>query len=442
MMHRQPHTITPVVACMAAAFGLGAGSQALASGFAVPELSTAGIGTANALVANPDERGAIVYNPAAMAFHDQSTLNLGTLFISPDFSVDIPGGGGDSQGADWLVAPMIQAALRINERWSAGLGVTAPFGLETRWPLNTFPQLTGTAQLPPPPFGPGGSIPLSPQPTQSKLEILDFTPTATYAITPEFAVSAGVDIYWAKTAELNSSLTQLEGDGSGFGFNLSAMYVKDRFSAGINFHSASTVNIDGYYSALNPTLVALGALPPSQTAEMDLNLPWRLQLGVRYEVLEDKVAVELDWTRTGWSEFEEIKVTGDIAGATLINDQNQWDDANAIRLGATYNLTDATQLRLGYSYDETGQPDQYFSARVPDNDRNLFGIGVAHKLGNGWQLEAGYMYVRFDDRNYRADRAYDLREPAEVNGTSALDGDYEASAHLVGIEVSKGFDLF
>jgi len=414
-------------------------ANTLASGFAVPEISTAGIGTANALVANPVDRGAVPYNPAAIAFHDQSWLSVGSLLIGPTFSVDTASGNQDSAGADWLAAPMVQAAVKINERWSAGFGFNAPFGLETRWKTDTFPPLTGSIALPPPPFGPGGSVPASPQPTSSSLEIIDFTPSVTYAVTDELAVAVGADIYWVKSARLNSSLTQLEGDGTGLGFNLSALYAKGPFSAGINFHSGSTIKVEGTYSALNPTLVLIGALPTSQTAELDLDLPWRLQLGARYE-LTPALAVEFDWTRTGWSSFDEIKVKGDLNGAILSRDVNDWSDANAYRLGLTYQLQAQTQLRFGYSYDETPQGDSHFSARVPDNDRHLFGIGVGHSLGDGWELEAGYMYVMFQDRNYRSTTPY--LGGAEINGTDAINGDYEANAHLIGLEVSKSFDAF
>lgn len=411
--------------------------QAFGSGFAVPEISTAGIGLANALVANPRDRGAIPYNPAAIAFHQGSWLSVGSLLIAPHFSVDTSSGGHDSEGANWLAAPMIQAAIRLDERWSAGLGINAPFGLETRWSTGTFPALTGRVALPPPPAGPGGSIPASPQPTRSNLEILDFTPTVTYAVSDALAVSAGADIYWVKSAELDSSITALEGDGTGWGFNLSALYVTGPFSAGINFHSSASVRVDGTYSALEPTMVMIGALPPSQTAELDLNLPWRLQLGVRYQ-LTPALAVELDWTRNGWSSFDKIEVKGDLDGSTILRDQNEWDDANAYRLGLTYQLQDRTQLRFGYSYDETPQGDGHFSARVPDNDRHLFGIGVGHNLGNGWQLEAGYMYVLFEKRDYRSATPY--LGGGEINGTNAINGDYDAHAHLIGLEISKSFD--
>jgi long-chain fatty acid transport protein len=433
--HRSFRRAAIPAALPAALLAVFAGAQtAQASGFAVPEISTAGLGTANAMVANPDERGAFAYNPAAMAFHEKSSLALGGLLIGPSFTVRTDSGRHDSEGADWLIAPMVQAAIRINEQWWAGLGVTAPFGLETRWPLGTFPKLTGVAPPPNPP------VPLSPQPTQSKLEILNFTPTASYRVNENLALSAGADFYWAKSAQLNSSITQLEGDGSGWGFNLSALYVKDALSLGINFHSAASVELDGTYTAMNPLLVAAGRLSPSQTGELDVNLPWRLQLGARYEI-NPKLAVEVDWTRTGWSEFDEIKVTGGLNGSTLIQDQNQWDDANAYRFGATYQLLDQTQLRLGYSYDETGQGDDYFSARIPDNDRHLFSVGVSHALSDGWQVEAGYMYVMFTERDVSGVRPY-AGSGGEINGTDAIAGEYDAHAHLIGLEISKTFDAF
>jgi long-chain fatty acid transport protein len=436
----------PALAISGAIVGAGLSSSVSASGFAVPELSTAGIGTANALVANPVDRGAVPYNPAAIAFHDQSWLSVGGLLIGPMFSVENAGGKQDSAGADWLAAPMIQAAIRVNDRWSAGLSVNAPFGLETRWKTGAFPALTGTIPLPPPPFGPGGSVPASPQPTQSNLEILSFTPTATYAISDELAIALGADVYWAKSTTLNSSITQLEGDGIGLGFNLSALYAKGPFSAGVNFHSSSTINVEGSYSALNPTMVLIGALEPSQTAEVDLDLPWRLQVGARYE-FTPALAVELDWTRTGWSSFDQLKVKGDLNGATLFEDVNDWKDANAYRLGATYRLQDQTQLRLGYSYDETPQGDAHFSARVPDNDRHLFGIGVGHSLGDGWQIEAGYMYVMFVDR--RSDVEADIAlagELEEGGGAGVLDAVDELGlvhveqvhGHLAGDQLDLG----
>jgi len=56
-----------------------------ASGFSVPGgLSIAGLGTADTLVANPDEVGALPDNPAAMSFHQIRSLALGLTAVWPN----------------------------------------------------------------------------------------------------------------------------------------------------------------------------------------------------------------------------------------------------------------------------------------------------------------------------------------------------------------------
>ena len=399
-----------------------------ASGFMLPEASTAGIGLSNALVANPDERGAFAYNPAAMGFHDGSSLALGTYFVGPNFSVDTASGQHDSQGAEWMAIPMIQGAFALDARWRLGFGVSVPFGLETRWSDGTFPAVSGTRSL-------GGySIPLG-HPLTSKLEILDFSPTASYRLTDDLSLSAGLDIYWARQAKLDSTLGTLSGDGHGFGFNLGALYRQGAWSLGAAYRSSATLDLEGDFTPKSSVLVALGRLARGQSAELEFSVPWRLQLGARY-AFDERLAVEFDISRTGWSTFNDIKVSGKHSGAVIFVDQNDWNDANAYRLGATYQLRDQTQLRFGYTYDETGQDDDHFSARVPDNDRHLFSLGLAQSFGNGLSLEAAYMYVHAVDRDYRGVRPY---TGSDLNGSTALAGDYGMDAHLIGLELVKVF---
>lgn len=425
--------IARLMATIMAAGAVGAAGTSGASGFSLPEASTAGIGLANALVANPEEIGAFAYNPAAMAFHDTSSAALGAVMIGPNFSVQTASGNHDSQGADWVVGPMFQGAFRVNDDWRIGLGLTAPFGLETRWTDGTFPALSGTVRIPvPPPLDP--NVPRG-QPTTSKLEVLDLSPSAAYRVNENLSVSAGLDIYWVKTAQLDSTAGRLSGDGSSLGFNLSALYRYAAWSVGAAFRSSASVGLEGDYDPLSQTLVAIGRIAPAQSAKVDIDLPWRLQLGARYEIT-DALAVEIDWTRTGWSEFSTLEVKGKNTGQVIFSDTNDWDDSNAYRIGATYQLRPETQLRFGYSYDETGQSDAHFSPRVPDNNRHLFGIGVAQALGNGFSIEAGYMYVKADERRVRSSVPY---VGGDINGTTAVNGNYEMDAHLIGLEVSMAF---
>jgi long-chain fatty acid transport protein len=431
-MNRQ---IARAIASAIAAGAVSTAGPTFAAGFSLPEASTAGIGLANALVANPEETGAFAYNPAAMAFHDTSSVSLGALLIGPSFSVRTASGEHDSQGADWTPAPMIQGALRVNDDWRIGLGITAPFGLETRWADGTFPALSGTVPVRkpvPPPLDP--NVPRG-QPTASKLEIIDFSPIVAYRVNENLSLSGGLDIYWVKNAQLDSTAGRLSGDGTDVGFNLSALFRYEAWSFGAAYRSGATVGLEGNYRPLSPTLVAIG-FPPAQGAEVDVDLPWRLQLGARYAINE-ALAVEVDWTRTGWSRFSKLEVKGTRTGDRIFTDTNDWNDSNAYRIGLTYQVLPDTQLRFGYSYDETGQGDAHFSARVPDNDRHLFGIGVAQSVGNGISLEAGYMYVKANDRTVRSNIPY--RPGGDINGTDAINGDYEMDAHLVGLSVVMVF---
>lgn len=388
-----------------------------ASGFALPELSVTGLGLSNAIAANPVERGAVPYNAAAIGFHEKSWVDAGLLLINPHFEVKTASGDHESHGADWVAAPLLQGVWKIDERWGLGLGINSPFGLETKWKVGTFPQL---------------STPLPLQhPTQSKLEILSVVPTVSYRFHDALSVAAGVDYYWVKTGILDTGMVDVEGDGNAWGWNLSALYRQGPWSLGVSYHSAATANLSGDYKVSPPLPARL-----NQDVNLDLDLPWRLQLGLRYEVNRD-LAVEFDLTRTGWSKFKQIEVVSDSSGQPIATDTNNWHNANALRLGLTYLIQPRTQLRLGYSYDKTGQPDSHFSARVPDNDRHLFSIGLGHDYGEGWSVEAGYMYVLFEDRKVDSSTPYvPLRD---VNGTSALNGTYDAHANLLALSVRKTF---
>ena len=407
--------------------GLGAlavSPAVLASGFAIPEFSIAGIGTSNALVANPEEVGAIVYNPAAMSFHEHSSVTAGLMFFLPTLEVTTASGSWESDGESTVLIPSFQGALKVHERFSIGLGVSAPFGLETVWPVGTFPQLST-----PLPVAPGVTLPPGLfHPTQSKLELVAVTPTVAYRVNDSLSLAAGADYYNARELRFNTGRVRIGGDGDGWGWNLAAMYRSGPFSIGASYHSNTTIDLDGSFDASGS---------PSIAANADLDLPSRFQLGIRY-AFTGKLAAEFDWTRTGWSDFTEIVVSSTATGTALTRSANHWDNADAFRLGMTYDVTLETQLRLGYTYDQTGRSSEYFSARIPDADRHLFSIGAGHSLGNGWQLEGGYMYVLFDDTDYRGNRPFN---PAtgDPNGTSALDGDYAAQVHILGIGVNKSF---
>lgn len=390
---------------------------AQASGFRIPEVSTAGLGTSNALVANPKEVGALPYNPAAMAFHEGTNLSAGLAIIEPNTTYTSPTGvSTDSNPSTPFYVPNAYMMGQINPDLTWGVGVTAPFGLQTKWAPGTFTALTGIAS--------------AAHPTFSKIEMLNLNPNVAYKIGNNLSVAAGVDYYLINDLNLNTTTLDIAGDGDGWGYNLAVMYTAGPLSVGASYRSAVTADVEG-------TVVAFA---PSQSvgASTTVDFPSIFQIGARYQATE-KLAMEFDIDRTGWSTFDRIGINLSapvtaIGGASTINSTNNWDDANAYRLGATYDLQPNTQLRFGYTFDETPQPDSSFSSRVPDNDRQLFSVGVAQKM-NGWTVEAGYMYVLVDDRTINQP-TYTGGDP---NGTGAFNGEYETDIHLLAFGVSTKF---
>lgn len=424
--------------------GLQLGSTStVAADFSIPEASSLGTALSNAVVANPKEKGAFPYNPAAMGFHDRTSVSLGARFISPRVDVDTATGSHDGVGASWITAPLFQAAVRVHDQWRIGLGISAPFGLETRWKTGTFPKLSGgkLARVTP---DVEETLPFGAHPTSSKLETISLVPTLVYRVNPDLSIAAGVDYYRTSSARLDSQLSEAQGDGDGWGWNASVLYRRGRLSLGAAYHSASTFELTGRYRPLNPTLVRLRTIrpdigfPPAQAVKLNLELPWRLQLGARYQMTRN-LAVEFDWTHTGRGRFDELEIKSKATG--LSSNINRWEDTDAYRLGLTYDIRAGTQLRSGYAFDQTGRTDDHFNARAPDNDRHLFSLGLGQELGKGWTLDLGFMYVKVADRNYRGSITYVpvMHSRRGINGSDAIAGKYTARAHLFTVEVRKTF---
>ena len=391
--------------------GISCTGVSLASGFRLPEVSTVGIGTSNALVANTTEIGALPYNPAGMSFHEGKALAAGLTVLNYDLSVTPDGGTKtDNSGEDSFLIPNLFFMARGNGPWSFGIGINSPFGLETKWPDETFPVFAG---------------PLEPvEPELSKIKMLNLNPNLAYKVDDSTSVAFGINHYNVKQVALNTQALKINGSGTGFGFNLGVQKKIGALSLGLSYRSSVDVDISGSFDA---TGIGSGAL----AARTSVEFPDLLQLGAHYQV-NNKLGIELDIEQTGWSSFDVIKVT-DVSGSPLISSINKWDDVTAYRLGFIYQLNGKTKLLFGYSVDE-GVTDEYFSARVPGNDRDLISLGVTHDFGD-WTLEASYMRVTLDDRDYNSTTP----PGAEANGTLAFNGEYESSADLFSVGASMKF---
>lgn len=389
-------------------------TTAFASGFRIPEISTAGTALSNALVANPDLPGALPYNPAAMAFHERGQLLVGVVLVQPDISVKFGSGNtSDSEGKDTVPIPNVFASSRINSAWTAGIAINAPFGLETNWQAGTFSTLS-----------------LAVEPARSKIEMVNTNPNVAYQF-GNTSIALGINRYHVRKLTFNTQAITITGSGQDYGWNIGLLHAQNNWSVGLSYRSAVKVELDGTVDAS-----ALSAAIPASAAKAEIEFPSLLQAGVRYKV-DDKLAVEFDVEQTGWSSFDTIAVNHSSPGIpNPIASENNWSDSWAYRLGATYDLSPTNQLQFGYAYDETPSDDNFFSARVPGNDRQTISMGIAHKQA-GWTIEFAYLYMLADDRKITSSTP--LAPGGDVNGTDALNGTYELSAHLFSVGINTQF---
>ena len=397
--------------------------HATAAGFQIPGTTIAGMATTDALVANPYEAGALAYNPAAMSFHEQSSITFGLVLVQPKTSVIPEGGSGrvyDDPDAPFKV-PNLYLMQALDSDWKLGLNINAPFGLETGWQAGTYPAFSG---------------PLAPlEPTTTRLEMVNINPNLSYRLNSRLSLAVGYDLYMVNEAVFDTRAINIQHDGSGTGWNIAALYRDGPWSFGGSYRSSVRANLNGRFDAES----VLGFAVNTRT---QLDFPDMLQLGVRFQASE-RLAFEFDIERTYWSRFKNLSVyskeslpaAGIEPGSLLVNSENNWDDIYACHFGALFDIDADLQLRLGYTYNENPQSESYFSNRYPNARRHVLGAGAKYSMER-WDLEAGLLYARWKDRVIDNSAVYTGDDP---NGTAAINGKYEIRGLFMGVGASRYF---
>ena len=115
---------------------------------------------------------------------------------------------------------------------------------------------------------------------------------------------------------------------------------------------------------------------------------------MRYAV-NDKLTLNAQVNRIGWSEFDAIRVAyGAAGGDTIVQD---YKDVTTGAIGFDYVANDRVTFRGGVGYDPTPTQDGERTARIPDADRWLFSGGVSVKATDAVTVDTGLTYIAFSD---------------------------------------------
>lgn len=351
--------------------------------------SASAAGQGNVFAADASDASAIHYNPAGMTQLSGMQISAGTSLVGASIKYKGPTGvdaRGDF-GGSVAVPPPSHAYVTINLRdvgisgfgdLSAGLGITTPFGLQTRYPVDG-PFRTAV--------------------TGVNLPLIDIKPTVAYRVSESLSLGLGADIYtfasflgqgqveerfiWPGGGGLPAGTSaEINGNGTAPGFNLSLLYTpfrnadgKPLANIGFVYRSQATFRLDGQFLA-NGFSVADArttvVLPSIYTAAVAL---WP----IREKAREWKLELDIDYV--GWNSVRNLDAHLSTGGT--IPQPANWKNVAVLLLGTEYRwlkpefLPDwDVALRSGYSFTQTPIPDATFNPGILGLDLHEFSLGT------------------------------------------------------------------
>jgi long-chain fatty acid transport protein len=396
-------------------------SGAMASAFALRENSATGMGTAHAGSASAaNDPSTIFNNPAGMTRLSGNQVEAVASVIYPSIhfhGTGTAGGGdgGDAGGAN--VVPAFYAMYDISPDWKAGLAVTTPFGLKTRYNGDWVGRYLGI---------------------NTSVLALDVNPNLAYKVNDWFSVGGGFSAQYLR-ADLDNAVPaaafnatgadardRVKGDSVAWGYNLGVLVEPLQGTrVGVTYRSRMEHSLDGnelFYGT--GALAGLSAL--NSAARASLTLPDNAVLSVTQAVTSRlTIMSDLQWTH--WSTFDALRIEAGVPSVT----EFQFKDTMFYSLGAAYKLTDGWTLRAGAAYDESPVRREFRSVRLPDNDEILLSFGATYEFSDAFRVDIGYTHRFLPDAGMN-DSVNAVSTAGGVT-TSSISGKYDVKADEISI---------
>jgi len=420
------------------------GISLFASGFALFEHSTKGMGMGGAFVARADDATAVYYNPAGITQLEKFNWSVGVTPIQPVVNVsDMSGNAWDADDSLVLV-PSAHITYQMTDKLWLGAGIFAPFGLATTFDENWAGRYNSH---------------------NAEVEGLNLNVNLAYKVNDKLSVAVGIDSlmfdvlleqkilpsavvysqrdaivagivatgldpytadlvfntqFLAPSANLADINQEVSGNQTKVGFNLAVHFQpNDKVKMGISYRSGFKYDIAGEakYRDVTP-----GFILPMESIFFDapgnakIELPEFLYFGLAYAINE-KFDFEVDLWQTAWSSYDKIDLTVENGVGHAISEKD-WSDVWALRMGTEYRFSKSCYGVMGYVYDESPIPDELIDYTLPSNDRQVLSFGVGYKKGN-YSFDASYGYLVAKDRHITA-RPMDFIFESDIDATAHL----------------------
>lgn len=370
-----------LLAAVSAVAMTGIVGEALAGGFAIREQSTYGQGSSFAGIAAGGALSSMFWNPATITQFDGMNSESGVSLIIPDAKHTSGGATVVNNSGDMALVPGSYYSYQFNERFWAGLGINAPFGLGV-----SFPKIWAA--------GAGSAYA-----QDSAAQSINLNPNIAYKVNDWLSVAVGLQAQYLGVKYENflgavPPNLMLKGNGWGFGV-----------TAGVTVKPTSTTTVGlGYRSAINQNIsgkvynnIAGGSNGPIETT---LRLPDTVTLGLRQDINEKfRMLAGVEWSN--WSRIGTARINLKSGGPALapggvsqITLPFQYDDGWLFSLGGEYDVNQQISLRAGVAYEISPVTDAVRTPRLPDNDRMWYSIGATVKdIFPNLSADLGYSFI-------------------------------------------------
>ena len=372
---------------------------ALASGFALYEFSARGNAMGGAVMAGEAEPASLAMNPALITELPGKQIQVGGTLVTATGHV-VYGNYSQESKRQWWPLPNFYYTQQINDRWWAGIGAMARFGLSNDYDDKGWML---------PPAGIGASL------NHVGVTTFSVQPTVAFKATDKLSVSLGAEVQYlnftekirfGNASEIDADLN-LDGDSVAVSGIIALFYkANDKVNFGASFRMRNDHSVKGpnKYDYKNDSPSPLPTTPPFTPVFNpagnfwgDITFPAQLALGVSYRPFE-KLLIEANWTNVFWSCFRAVDIYFDhkpIYGTyglmgTHEGNSKQYQDAYRIGVGAEYTLSDKVKLRGSFIFDKSPLNQEFMDVMLPVDDRYIIGTGAGFKLSENTVLDLSY----------------------------------------------------
>lgn len=402
MMFKKSMVSWSVAAALVAMSG-----SAAASGFALIEQSASGLGNAFAGgAANAEDASTVFFNPAGMSRLSGKQIVVAGHAITPSAKFSGTGAAGTNMGGDaggTAFVPNAYFTMELKPELKFGLGLNAPFGLQTSYD----PNWVGAHQA-----------------IKSSIKTINVNPSMSYQVNEALSVGVGVN-YQHITGELSQNqggalgVATIQGSDNAWGYNFGALYnINPTTRVGMAYRSAMNYKLKGTVTTSLP--FANGPV------SLDIKLPDSFSMSAFHQY-SDKWDVMADVTLTGWSTFKQVKII-DGTGATISNTPENWKDTVRVSVGVSHHYNEKWTARTGVAYDQAPVSDAFRTARIPDNNRYWLALGGQYKVSAAGAIDFGYAHLFVKDSS--------INSP---NPAPALVGTYKNSVDILSAQYTHSF---